>query len=75
MVSPKVCDAQLRAHGRNATAAICHAKAAVLAIRLDRSASFQEKLRQLIIKMRKEKAPASGRFCLSGTDGICGKFE
>jgi hypothetical protein len=33
-----------------------------LAIRLTRCASFQEKLRQLIIKMQKEKAPASRRF-------------
>src|SRR5580692_594246 len=70
MVSPKVCDAQLRACDRSETAAICHAKAAALAIRLTRSASFQEKLRQLIIKMRKEKAPASGRFCLSRIDQI-----
>jgi hypothetical protein len=36
--------------------------AAALAIRLRRNASFQEKPRQLIVKMRKEKAPASGRF-------------
>jgi hypothetical protein len=75
MVSPKVCDAQLQAHDRSETAAICHAKAAALAIRLTRSASFQEKLRQLVIKMRKEKAPASGRFCLSRTGRVCRKFE
>src|SRR5581483_1070981 len=65
MESPVVCDAQMRAHDRNGTAAICHAKPAVLAIRLTRRASFPEKLRQLIVKMRKEKAPASGRFCIS----------
>jgi hypothetical protein len=35
---------------------------AALAIRLRRNASFQEKPRQLIVKMLKEKAPASGRF-------------
>jgi hypothetical protein len=75
MVSPKVCDAQLRAHDRNETAAICHPKAAALAIRLTRSASFQEKLRQLIVKMLKEKAPASGRFCIYRIDRVRGKFE
>jgi hypothetical protein len=48
---------------------------AVLAIRLIRSASFQEKLRQLIIKMRKEKAPVSGRFCISGRCRVRSKFE
>jgi hypothetical protein len=47
---------------------------APLAIRLIRSASFQEKLRQLIVKMRKEKAPASGRFCISGKGRVRGKF-
>jgi hypothetical protein len=36
--------------------------AVALAIRLCRNASFQEKPRQLIVKMLKEKAPASGRF-------------
>jgi hypothetical protein len=56
------------------TIAICHAMPAALAIRLIRSASFQEKLRQLIIKMRKQKAPASGRFCISRTGRIRGKF-
>src|ERR1700733_1284499 len=58
MVSPKVCDAQLRTHDRNEAAPICHARPSALAIRLTRSASFQEKLRQLVVKMRKEKAPA-----------------
>jgi hypothetical protein len=48
---------------------------AVLAIRLFRSASFQEKLRQLFVKMRKEKAPASGRFCVSKTGRVRGKFK
>jgi len=47
---------------------------AVLAFRLIRGASFQEKLRQLIVKMRKEKAPAYGRFCVSGKDRVRGKF-
>jgi hypothetical protein len=47
---------------------------AVLAIRLIRSASFREKLRQLIVKMRKEKAPVYGRFCVSGKDRVRGKF-
>jgi hypothetical protein len=74
MVSPKVCDAQLQALDRDEIAGICHAKRASLAIRLTRRASFQEKLRQLIIKMRKEKAPASERFCVSRTDRVRGKF-
>jgi hypothetical protein len=47
---------------------------AALAIRLLRSASFREKLRQLIVKMRKEKAPVRGRFCSSGKGRIRGKF-
>jgi hypothetical protein len=74
MVSPKVCDAQLRTHDRNEAATICHARPAALAIRLTRSASFQEKLRQLVVKMRKEKAPASGRFCISRIGRVRGKF-
>jgi hypothetical protein len=47
---------------------------ATLAIRLIRSASFREKLRQLIVKMRKEKAPANGRFCVSRKGRVRGKF-
>jgi hypothetical protein len=38
------------------------AMTAALAIRLRSNASFRQKLRQLIVKMRKEKAPADGRF-------------
>jgi hypothetical protein len=45
-----------------------------LAIRLIRGASFQEKLRQLVVKMRKEKAPASGRFCIYRTCRVREKF-
>jgi hypothetical protein len=60
---------------RNETAAICHARAAALAIRLTPNASFREKLRQLIVKMQKEKAPASGRFCIDGDCRKRGKFE
>jgi hypothetical protein len=45
-----------------------------LAIRLIQSASFQEKLRQLVVKMRKEKAPPSGRFCISRKGRVRGKF-
>jgi hypothetical protein len=75
MVSPKVCDAQLRGAGSNQRPfAICHAMLAVLAFRLIRGASFQEKLRQLIVKMRKEKAPAYGRFCVSRNGRVRGKF-
>jgi hypothetical protein len=47
---------------------------AVLAFRLIRGASFQEKLRQLIVKMRKEKAPVYGRFCVSRKNRLRGKF-
>jgi hypothetical protein len=39
---------------------VVHGRAAALAIRLRRNASFQEKLRQLIIKMLKEKRPQAG---------------
>jgi hypothetical protein len=74
MVSPEVCDAQLLARGRRPFA-ICDAMPAALAIRLLRSASFREKLRQLIVKMRNEKAPASGRFYSSGNSRVRGKFE
>jgi hypothetical protein len=63
-----------KANSRTKTFAICHAMLAVLAIRLIRSASFQEKLRQLIVKMRKEKAPANGRFCISRKRRVRGKF-
>jgi hypothetical protein len=73
MVSPEVCDAQLLARGRRPVA-IGDVMPAALAIRLLRSASFREKLRQLIVKMRKEKAPVNGRFCISGKDRVRGKF-
>jgi hypothetical protein len=39
-----------------------HAKAAALAIRLRRSASFLEKLRQLVGKSATKKAPGTGRL-------------
>jgi hypothetical protein len=45
-----------------------------LAIRLLSAASFREKLRQLIVKIRKEKALATERFLLSGTCRDRGKF-
>ncbi|HSY56823.1 MAG TPA: hypothetical protein VK834_10265 [Bradyrhizobium sp.] len=63
-----------KANSRTKTFAICHAMLAVLAIRLIRSASFREKLRQLIVKMRKEKAPVYGRFCVSRNGRVRGKF-
>jgi hypothetical protein len=47
---------------------------AALAIRLLSVASFREKLRQLIVKMRNEKAPATGRFLLSRLCHDRGKF-
>jgi len=50
-------------HGRkNESRRDVQARAAALAIRLRPNASFQQKLRQLIIKMLTEKAPTGGRF-------------
>jgi hypothetical protein len=56
------------------TVATLHARTAALAIRLLSVASFREKLCQLIVKMRKEKAPATGRFLLSAIFRDRGKF-
>jgi hypothetical protein len=55
--------------------AICHAKPPALAIRLTPGASFPEKLRQLIVKMRKEKAPPKERFCISKDGPLSRQFE
>jgi hypothetical protein len=74
MVSPKVCDAQFQANGRRESHRQLHGMTVALAIRLIQSASFQEKLRQLVVKMRKEKAPPSGRFCISRKGRVRGKF-
>jgi hypothetical protein len=64
-----------KAHGRTKDPSpSAHAMPAALAIRLIRCASFQEKLRQLIVKMRKQKAPASGRFHMFRIGRVCGKF-
>jgi hypothetical protein len=75
MVSPKVCDAQLRLRDPKQIAAICHVRPGALAIRLTPGASFPEKLHQLIVKMRKEKAPASGRFCIYRNQPLSRQFE
>jgi hypothetical protein len=74
MVSPKVCDAQLRAHSRNETVAISHAKPATLAIRLLWNASFQKKIASTHRQKSNEKAPASGRFRMFQIGRVRGKF-
>jgi hypothetical protein len=52
---------------------------AVLAIRLRRSASFLEKLRQLVDKYSAKKAPGGAFFEIAETQNCrnpgCGKFE
>jgi hypothetical protein len=62
MVSPKVCDAQLRRARPKRDLRICHAKLGILAIRLLRGATFQKKIASTLNKTATNKRPQAGAF-------------